>query len=92
MRSFEMGQLVATRGIVDAVDNDPGLATFIGASLGRYQRCDWGEMCQEDKDMNDLSLSGGGRIFAAYENEVYKVWIITEADRSVTTVLFPDEY
>lgn len=92
MRSFEMGQLVATRGIVDAVDNDPVLAMFIGASLRRYQRCDWGEMCKEDRDMNDLSLSGGGRLFAAYENEFYKIWIITEADRSVTTILFPDEY
>ena len=53
-----------------------------------------GEMCEEDKKANNWSLNHDERILASYsdkEND-YKIWIITEADRSITTILFPDEY
>lgn len=52
-------------------------------------------MPEEDKAMNDQAVSEGGRIFGAYRDAKHldwRIWIITEADRSVTTVLFPDEY
>ena len=52
-----------------------------------------GELGDEDKAENDLSLKEGFRILSAYESgELPKIWIITEADRSATTILFPDEY
>lgn len=92
MGKFSLGQLVATRGVADKAYEDPEFAKFIGVSMARYQNCDWGEMDLEDKELNDSSLSGGGRIFAAYENDAYRIWIITEWDRSVTTILFPEEY
>ena len=59
---------------------------------------DLGELCDEDKALNDEALNDpdcGGRIFSAYvnsDNENWRIWIITESDRSATTVLFPDEY
>jgi len=50
-------------------------------------------MCQEDKQQNELALKAGLRFFSAYEKEgMPKIWIITEADRSATTILFPEEY
>jgi hypothetical protein len=64
-------------------------------SLKRHCIGDWGELDVEDKRRNDLALENGERLFSAYIKKgpkIWKVWIITEADRSVTTILFPDEY
>ena len=69
--------------------------------LERHMRLDWGDMDEEDLAANDKALSTGDRLFSSYNipdefmNESTpnsKIWIITEADRSVTTILFPDEY
>lgn len=88
-----LGQLVMTRGVNDRVAESSQFAKFVTESLGRYAKGDWGDLCQEDKKENDLSLKKGFRLLSAYErNGLPKIWIITEADRSATTVLFPDEY
>jgi hypothetical protein len=60
----------------------------------RHAQGDWGDVCEEDWALNDLALADGdGRIFSSYElPESGKVWVITEADRSVTTLLLPEEY
>lgn len=91
---FELGQLVWTRGVNDRVADDGDFAKFVMSSLKQHAECDWGDLCQADKDENELALSEGNlRLFSAYETEgLPKIWIITEADRSATTVLFPDEY
>jgi hypothetical protein len=67
-------------------------AKFVQQSLTRHATRDWGEVCPDDWKQNDLSLEQGFRIFSAYHNGTEKIWIITEADRSTTTILFPDEY
>ena len=88
-----LGQLVITRGVNDRVADDTQFAKFVIESLGRHAKGDWGDLCQEDKKENDFSLREGFRLLSAYEREgLPKIWIITEADRSATTVLFPDEY
>lgn len=90
---FKLGQVVMTRGVNDLIVDDENFAKFVEKSFHRYVNCDWGEMCQEDKDLNDDAVkSSEDRIFAAYKNENYKIYIITEWDRSATTILFPDEY
>lgn len=89
---FELGQVVVTDGIMNAYADDELLAPFIDSSLARYQIGDWGEICQEDKMTNEAALESGDRLFGSYENEDYTIWIITERDRSVTTILFPEEY
>lgn len=86
------GRLVATRNIADEMENDPAFAREIAAAFGRYQRNDWGELCLEDKTINDQAAEGGERVMASYQTSKGKVWIITEWDRSVTTILFPSEY
>jgi len=90
---FSFGQLVFTRGVNDRVADDVQFAKFVTESLGRHAKGDWGDLGQEDKQENDFSLKKGFRLLSAYErNGLPKIWIITEADRSATTVLFPDEY
>ena len=92
-QTFPMGQLVMTRGVNDLVADDEAFAKFITESLNRHVKGDWGELGDEDRAENDLSLKEGFRILSAYEAKgLPKIWIITEADRSVTTILFPDEY
>jgi hypothetical protein len=58
----------------------------------RHRSGDWGDVCDEDKKLNDEAVDGEGRILSAYTVDGEKVWVITEWDRSVTTVLFPSEY
>ena len=61
--------------------------------LRRHQRGDWGDLDDEDKAENEFSLTKHLRIFSSYNlAEKIKVWVITEADRSVTTILLPEEY
>lgn len=66
---------------------------FIAQSLQRYARCDWGDIDAEDAQLNDDAVKSGDRVVAAYINAAgTKIYIITERDRSVTTVLLPEEY
>ena len=91
--TFALGQLVATRGVNDMIAENEDFAKFVTKSLNRHVKRDWGDLGAEDKKENDFSLKEGFRILSAYEAEgVPKIWIITEADRSATTILFPDEY
>jgi len=88
-----LGQLLMTRGVNDRAADDTEFAKFVTESLKRHAKGDWGDMGQEDKQENELSLKKGFRLLSAYERDgLPKIWIITEADRSVTTILFPDEY
>ncbi len=86
---FALGQTVATRGALAAMQQ---LKVSSLALLSRHQRGDWGNLDEEDKQSNDEALTDGGRIFSAYTFEAVKFWIITEADRSATTILLPEEY
>ncbi|MFC1930687.1 hypothetical protein ACFLXJ_00535 [Chloroflexota bacterium] len=91
--AINMGRLLMTRGVNDLVAEDEAFAKFVMSSLTRHQRGDWGNLTDEDKQENELSLKEGYRLLSAYESEgLPKIWIITEADRSTTTILFPDEY
>ena len=93
MAKFPLGQLVWTRGVNDEVARNLEFAKFVTDSLKRHAAGDWGDMCAEDKAENEFSLDKELRLFSAYENDGFpKLWIITGADRSVTTTLFPDEY
>ncbi len=94
MPKFQLGQTVMTRGVNDKVAEDSEFARFVLGSLRRHASGDWGNMCPDDKAANEEALKAGDlRLFSAYEKDgLPKIWVITEADRSATTVLFPDEY
>lgn len=90
MTKFALGQLVATPGALDAL-NEAGEDPMV--FVARHLSGDWGELSEEDKKENELSVTKGFRILSAYSllNGV-KIWVITEADRSATTILLPSEY
>ena len=60
--------------------------------LARHATGDWGELCTFDRRQNEIALSDGYRVFSSYKVPAGRVWIITEADRSITTILLPEEY
>jgi hypothetical protein len=61
--------------------------------LSRHVRGDWGNLCPEDRTENELSLKHGFRLLSSYPvSDSDNIWIVTEADRSVTTLLLPEEY
>lgn len=98
-KKFELGQLVATAGVANAMDSCVEFRRFVNRCLERYIQCDWGDLEEPDKEMNEESLVDEGRLLAAYGmpadipiDYTDKIWIITEWDRSATTILFPDEY
>jgi hypothetical protein len=86
------GQVVWTWGIRNRIASDKQFADFIAVSFKRYLTHDWGDISKEDKALNDKALIEGKRILASYSYGIDKVWIITEADRSSTCFLFPEEY
>jgi hypothetical protein len=89
---FPLGRVVWTRGVNDLVAVDSSFAKFVMDSLKRHANCDWGDLSDEDKRENDFSLDKELRLLSAYKLGIFHIWILTEADRSATTILFPEEY
>lgn len=91
---FDLGYLVCTIGVQNLIDENEDFHKFVCESLEKYTSCDWGQTCDEDKPLNDSAVKhGDDRILAVYEKAgLPKIWIITEWDRSSTTILFPSEY
>ncbi len=92
---LSLGTVYVTRGIQALIDDH---SLDVTPFIARHQTGDWGEVCAEDAAENQLSLERGFRILSAYsftsdiDGQNYKLWVLTEADRSVTTVLRPSEY
>ena len=87
---FALGQTFITPGAEEAIQIAGQTAIEF---LRRHMSCDWGEVSEEDAQENEFSLMEGFRLLSAYRTgKGQKVWIITEADRSATTILLPSEY
>ena len=95
---LSLGQVVATSSIHSLMASDLSFHTFIYTSLMRHEDGDWGEICEEDFESNQVALVSGRRILSVYEcgpvHQEYgrNIYVITEAARSATTVLWPWEY
>jgi hypothetical protein len=88
---FALGEVVATRGAVDLLDR---VGVNASAYLSRHQRGDWGTVCASDRIENDRAVVHRNRILSEYKlgGGRERLWIITEHDRSVTTLLLPSDY
>jgi hypothetical protein len=87
---FEPGRIVATHGALRALEEAGDDPAFF---LSRHLSGNWGELDPEDVRENEFSLTHGFRLLSAYRlSDGTKIWIITEADRSATTILMPSEY
>jgi hypothetical protein len=85
---FDLGQLFMTPNAMRTLHPEDAFA-----SLTRHGQCDWGDCCKEDSDENNFSRDKYLRIFSVYhDRNGTKFWIITEADRSITTILLPEDY
>ena len=85
---FPLGRTVTTPGTLAVIPNDE-----LQAALRRHHSGDWGELDEHDRQENERALREGSRLFSVYRTEAsVKFYIITEHDRSVTTVLLPEEY
>lgn len=85
---FEVGQLGMTPGVQELIPMKE-----VEIALGRHAFGDWGNICGEDKSQNEWALKNEARLMSVYESESGEAfWIITEADRSSTTILLPSEY
>ena len=87
---FDPGRIVATPGALAAIEasGDEPLAFLL-----RHIQGDWGDVDEHDRQENELSLEHGWRLLSAYTlRDGIKVWFITEADRSSTCILLPEDY
>lgn len=91
---FKTGPWVVTGAVADRMKADKNFRHFVKLCVGRYLRKDWGNLSDGDREANDLAaLEGDERIFASYKyKDDERIWIITDYDRSATTILFPEDY
>ncbi len=87
--SFNLGTVVATPAAVELLDSQQ--LSFINF-LHRHSSGDWGDVNGFDAEINNNALRTGGRLLSSYATPQGKLWIITEADRSVTTLMLPEDY
>lgn len=88
MEKFPLGRCFITRNALEQLKNEDVLL-----AIRRHHAGDWGDVDEADREENELSLVQGLRLFSVYHTaNGTKFWIITEADRSVTTVLLPEDY
>lgn len=87
-QKFELGRLLATPHALDILNPDD-----VHNAVSRHSSGDWGDLCEEDLQANQFALDENLRLLSVYQDRSgTKFWIITEADRSATTVLLPEDY
>ena len=98
-QTIDMGSLFTTAGVAFHIGASLPFSRFVHGAIGRHKYRDWGDCGHHDREVNDDALINGGRIISVYKLPDHisiegesRIWIITEADRSYTTVLFPSEY
>jgi hypothetical protein len=89
MVPLPLGRVLATPGALETIlgaGGDPF------AYVARHASGDWGDLCAFDRPQNEVALREGHRVLSSYHTTAGRVWVITEADRSATTILLPEEY
>ena len=89
MGPLPLGRIGATPGALQVLTE---AGEDLRLLLARHASGDWGELDEDDRRENKLSLNHGWRVLISYSVGGNTVWVITEADRSVTTILLPEEY
>lgn len=86
--AFPLGRLAVTQGVADSIPREDASQGIV-----RHGRCDWGDLCPEDRAVNNAALRHGDRLLSKYyAGDGTAFYVITEWDRSVTTILLPEEY
>lgn len=103
--SVPLGRTITTGGIAATMRQHPGLKKFVHDCITRHQSGDWGNVDEQDQQSNEAALANGEQILSVYDlphpvaaatnfgdATVTKLWVISDSDRTVTTVLWPCEY
>lgn len=86
--TITLGQILITRNAMGVVSPSEAID-----ALMRHMSGDWGDVCEEDRSSNEYAVANGLRVFSVYHTETgAKFWVITEWDRSATTILLPEDY
>lgn len=93
-KKFDLGQVVVFKDVDEKMKEDRSFRVFVQVSIGRYVHRDWGQTSDEYAKANNRAIQNGARIRAVYKQPRTDttIRIITEANRSVTTIMFPDEH
>jgi len=87
-RVVSLGQTIITANALSVLHQDD-----VQIALQRHSHCDWGELCESDRNQNELAIQHNLRLFSVYyDRNRIRFYVITEHDRSVTTVLLPEDY
>lgn len=89
---MKINKLYMTRSINDNIAENSDFSKFICDSIGKYNEQNWGEVSQEDRELNDIAVNSENRIIAKYSYRERSIFIITEWDKKYTTILFVEEY
>lgn len=84
---LDPGKLYVTENAISTVNASVAAHSFV-----RHVSGDWGDVDEEDRAANDRAVKEGGRVLSSYEDDGQRYWILTEADRSMTTILLPEDY
>lgn len=87
--TLKLGRTVCTPGAKQIMD-ERGINAY--GLLQRHASGDWGELTEDDKQLNRRAVENGGQVLSSYSERDAQIWVITEGDRSVTTILLPEEY
>ncbi len=88
--TFPLGRIVTTPGAQSALDRARQSPAYY---LDRHASCDWGDVSPGDREVNNAAAAGDGMLLSAYTTDMGdRLWVITNGDRSVTTILLPTEY
>lgn len=89
---FELGEIVATTNAMAALEAR-GLTALLQTAANRHVLGDWGDLCEEDRQLNEEAVKTDGRLMSVYRvDNALTLWVITEWDRSYTTILLPEDY
>jgi len=90
---FKMGDVVITEEIDRLIKSFPKFKNYVCKCVERHSECDWGNMEEAEKKENRFAIKHGERIFSAYKSDRYpNIFVVTERDRSITTVLCAEEW
>lgn len=89
---FNLGKVVYTRGVASEIEKQSLSEFDIMKVICRHNSGDWGDLCEEDKAINNDALLNNDRLLSSYKIKGIKLYVITEWDRSSTTILLPEEY
>lgn len=93
MTKFKIGRTLAAQTVAYRMNIDREFSAWVSKCLLRHSEGDWGDVSPEDQKLNDEALNLNARIISQYNSKVFPtVWLITEGDRSKTTIIFPSEY